>query len=244
MKRFIIVVVILLLIGGSGFWFWTTNSNGSPKYRYAKVERGDIIATISATGTIQPVTQLQVGTQVTGTIKKLFADFNSRVKANQVIAQIDFAQFEARVNQDKANLIRAEADIDRVKATLVQAQKDLERAKELTRRELISQAELDAAIATYDSLVAQLKVAEAVVKQSKATLEISEVNLRYTTIVSPIDGIVVARNVDVGQTVAASLQAPTLFIIADNLKNIQVQARVPETEKGKIFFGKGGRVHL
>src|SRR3989338_320681 len=152
MKRFIIVVVILLLIGGSGFWFWTTNSNSSQKYRYAKVERGDIIATISATGTIQPVTQLQVGTQVTGTIKKLFADFNSRVKANQVIAQIDFAQFEARVNQDKANLIRAEADIDRVKATLVQAQKDLERAKELTRRELISQAELDAAIATYDSL--------------------------------------------------------------------------------------------
>jgi HlyD family secretion protein len=175
---------------------------------------------------------------VTGTIQKLFADFNSRVKADQLVALIDPAPFQARVDQDQANLLRAQADVERVKANLVQAEKELTRSKELAKRELISAAELDAATASYDSLVAQIKVAEATVAQSRSTLQISTVNLGYTKIKSPIDGLVISRNVDVGQTVAASLSAPTIFVIADSLKKIQVQASVAEADIGKIVSGQ------
>ncbi|HKB14969.1 MAG TPA: efflux RND transporter periplasmic adaptor subunit [Planctomycetota bacterium] len=213
-------------------------SRSGPRFRLVRVERGDLLVVVNATGTVEPVTQVQVGTQVTGSIQKLFADFNSRVTAGEVLAQIDPAPFKALVDQNRANLIRAQADVGRVQASLVQAEKELTRSRELAKRELISPSDLDAAVAAYDSLVAQEKVAQAVVDQGKATLDSSEVNLRYTTIVSPIDGIVVSRNVDVGQTVAASLQAPTLFVVADNLKKIQVQASVAEADIGRIAVGQ------
>src|SRR5262245_34652141 len=213
-------------------------SRSGPRFRLARVERGDLLVVVHATGTVEPVTQVQVGTQVTGSIQRLFADFNSRVAAGEVLAQIDPAPFRALVDQNRANLIRAQADVGRVRASLVQAEKELTRSRELAKRELISPSDLDAAVAAYDSLVAQEKVAQAVVDQGKATLDSSEVNLPYTTIVSPIDGIVVSRNVDVGQTVAASLQAPTLFVVADNLKKIQVQASVAEADIGRIAVGQ------
>jgi HlyD family secretion protein len=238
MKRVLIIAVVLLAVAGGGIWYWARGANGAPAFRLAKVERGDLLVTVTATGTVQPVTQVQVGTQVSGTIQKLFVDFNSRVKAEQLVAQIDPAPFQARVDQDQANLLRAQADVERVKANLVQAEKELARSKELAKRELISAAELDAATAAYDSLVAQIKVAEATVAQSRSTLQISTVNLHYTEIKSPIDGLVISRNVDVGQTVAASLSAPTIFIIADSLKKIQVQASVAEADIGKIVSGQ------
>lgn len=244
MKRFVWIVVLLALAGGAAYWYWHKSSTQAATFRTAKVERGDLLVTVSATGTVQPVTQVQVGTQVTGTILMLGpdsdhqVDFNSHVTAGQVIAQIDPASFQARVDQDKANLARAKADIDRIKASLVQAEKELARSRELAKRDLISASELDAAVASYDSLAAQIKVAEATVAQSEATLKISQVNLNYTTIISPVDGVIVSRNVDVGQTVAASLQAPTLFVIADNLKKIQIQASVAEADIGKISDGQ------
>jgi HlyD family secretion protein len=238
MKRLLIVALVVAAAGGGGAWYWARGANGTPSFRTAKVERGDLLVTVTATGTVQPITQVQVGTQVTGTIQKLFADFNSRVKADQLVAQIDPAPFQARVDQDNANLLRAQADVERVKANLVQAEKELARSKELSKRELISAAELDAATAAYDSLTAQVKVAEATVAQSRSTLQISTVNLGYTNIKSPIDGLVISRNVDVGQTVAASLSAPTIFVIADSLKRIQVQASVAEADIGKIVSGQ------
>jgi HlyD family secretion protein len=237
-KRIAIAAAVLLAAGGGAYGYRIWVANDATVYLTAKVERGDLLVTVTSTGTVQPVTQVEVGTQVSGTVQRLDADFNSRVKAGEIVAQIDPASFKASVDQDRANLLRAQADVERVKASLVQAGKDLARSKELARRDLISVADLDVAIAAYDSLVAQLKVAEATVIQSKATLRISEVSLGYTRIVSPIDGLVISRNVDVGQTVAASLQAPTIFIIADSLRKIQIQASVSEADIGKIVSGQ------
>lgn len=234
MKKFLVILILLAFLGGGAWWlFWPASTSVS--YRTAKLERGDLWVLVTATGTVQPVTQVQVGTQVGGTIRTLEADFNSRVTAGMVLAQIDPAPFQARVEQDRANLRKAEADVERVQASLVQAEKELERSRELAKRSLISPSELDAAEATQRSLAAQVKVARASVAQSQAALENSLVNLGYTTIVCPVDGIVISRNVDVGQTVAASLQAPTLFVIAANLKRIQIQASVSEADIGRIF---------
>ena len=227
----------VLVVAGTGLAFWFGRTKDATDYRTAKADRGDIVVTVTASGAVQPITQVQVGTQVSGVIQKLLVDFNSRVKAGDVVAQIDPAQLRARADQDRATLVRSEADVARVKAGLVQAEKELARSRELAKRELISPSELDAAIATHDSLAAQVRVAEAVVTQSRAALEVSEVNLRYTTIVSPIDGIVISRNVDVGQTVAASLSAPTLFVIAENLKKVQIQASVAEADVGRVAVG-------
>ncbi|HVE40340.1 MAG TPA: efflux RND transporter periplasmic adaptor subunit [Planctomycetota bacterium] len=234
MKKAIVIVLLLAAAGGAGWWFWFHGSDAPLKYRFAKVERGDIKVTVNATGTVQPYLLVQVGTQVTGTIQKLLVDFNSQVKKGDLVAQIDPAPFQAKVDQDKANLARAQADVIRVKAMAVQAEKELGRSRELQKKDLISGSELDAAVATYESSAAQVKVAEASVAQAQAALESSQVNLRYTTIVSPIDGVVISRNVDVGQTVAASLQAPTIYVIADDMKKVQIQASVAEADIGRI----------
>jgi HlyD family secretion protein len=233
MKKTLWFIPLAALAGATVWWFWLRPAPPA-HYRVAKIERGDLRVTVTATGTVQPFLLVQVGTQVTGTIQKLFVDFNSKVKAGQVVALIDPAPFQSLVDQNKANLARAESDVGRVKASLTQAEKDLARARELQKKELISPSDLDAAVATYDSLVAQVKVADATVDQGRATLESSAVNLRYCTISSPIDGVVISRNVDVGQTVAASLAAPTIYVIADDMTKIQVQASVAEADIGRI----------
>ncbi len=238
MKRIWIVGGMLALTAGA-VWLWQAQeAKASLAYRSAPVERGTLRVTSTATGTVQPVTQVQVGTQVSGTIKTLHADFNSRVKAGQVLAQIDPALFQSRLDQDKANLARALADVERVRAGLVQAERDLERARKLAAGGLVPASDLDAAIASRDSLAAQIRVSEAGVDQARSSLQNSQVNLDYTTILSPIDGIVVSRSVDVGQTVAASLSAPTLFVIAGSLEKIQVQASVSEADIGRIALGQ------
>lgn len=231
-----LILIVLLATGGAGalWWFGFHNGRSDVKYRFGKVEKGDLLVTVTATGTVQPFLLVQVGTQVTGTVQKLNVDFNSKVKANEVVAQIDPAPFQAVVDQNKANLDRAVADVVRVKALLTQAEKDLARSRELQKKELISASDLDTAVATYDSLAATVKVSDASVAQAQATLESSLVNLRYTTIVSPIDGFVISRNVDVGQTVAASLAAPTIYVISDDMKKIQIQASVAEADIGRI----------
>ena len=238
MKKAIWTLLLLGAAGGAGWYFFFRSSAAAPKYRLAKIEKGDLRVTVTATGTVQPFALVQVGTQVTGTIQKLMVDFNSRVTAGQVVAQIDPAPFQTRVDQDRANMARAEAEVVRVKAMLVQAEKELARARDLMKRDLVSTSELDAAVAGFDVSVAQVKVAEAGVAQSKAALESSQVSLRYTTILSPIDGIVISRNVDVGQTVAASLSAPTIYVIADDMKRVQVQASVAEADIGRVQAGQ------
>jgi HlyD family secretion protein len=234
MKKLIVVLLLIAVGGGAGWWFFFRNADSGPKYRTGKIERGDLRVVVAATGTVQPYLLVQVGTQVTGTIQKLHVDFNSQVKKGDVVAQIDPAPFQAKVDQDKANVVKAQSDVIRVKAQLVQAEKELARSRELQKKDLISASDLDAAVATFDSLTAQVQVSEASVVQAQAALESSTVNLRYTTIISPIDGVVISRNVDVGQTVAASLQAPTIYVIADDMKRVQVQASVAEADIGRI----------
>jgi HlyD family secretion protein len=232
--KILLVLLILALGGGAAWWFGFHNAEAPVKFRTAKVERGDLRISVASTGTVQPFLLVQVGTQVTGTIQKLMVDFNSKVKANQIVAQIDPSPFQAKVDQDKANVVKAEADVIRVKANLTQAEKELARARELQKKELISGSDLDTAVANFDSLAAQVQVADASVIQAKAVLDSSMVNLRYTTIISPIDGVVISRNVDVGQTVAASLAAPTIYVISDDMKRMQIQASVAEADIGKI----------
>ncbi len=229
--------VALSVTGAFAYWF-SNLEPALPPYRFARVERGDLRVVVTATGVLQPITSVPVGAQVTGRIQTLHADFNSRVKAGQVLAEIDPAPLRIRLDQDRANEDRARSDVERVKPGLIQAEKELRRARQLAQKELIAPADADVAVATYDSLVAQLKTAHAVVAGAQAAVEGSEVNLKYCTILSPIDGIVLSRNVDVGQTVSAGLQAPTLFLISGSLARIQIMASVSESDIGKIRQGQ------
>lgn len=261
-----IVIVIIILAGGLLFYQWTDQKGSNQKFRFVKVERGDIRFVVTATGTINPVITVLVGSQVSGTIKALYADYNSRVKEGQVIAQIDPAIFEAQVEQGRANVLNAQANIINAKANLenakanlvkaevgvLDAKRTLDRNRPLVEKKVIAQAAMDTAQTNYDTAVAQKDVAKAQVEsaasqvesskaqveQAKAALKVSETNLRYATIRSPVNGIVISRNVDVGQTVAASLQAPTLFTIAKDLTQMQVDTNVSEADIGRVAVGQ------
>jgi HlyD family secretion protein len=198
------------------------------------VTRGSIVTRVSATGTLEAVTTVQVGSQVSGIIESLNADFNSIVKKGQVLARLEQSLFRSAIEQAQANLVRAEADHERVRMMLTDAETRLARAKELAARQLIPANELEAAEVTRASTEAQLRSSAASVVQARASLQQAQVNLSKTVITSPIDGIVISRNVDVGQTVAASLSAPTLFVLAADLTQMQVNASIDETDLGDI----------
>jgi len=218
----------------------------------AKVERGEINDVVEATGTINAVINVQVGSQVSGTIAKLNADFNSRVHKGDIVALIDPALFKGALQQAtadlenaKANLSAAQANLEKARASMVQTKADYSRAAGLFQSGIVSQQQLDVAKANFDSAnagvngaVASVTQAEAQVSQKKAAVEVAQTNLDYTIIRSPIDGTVVARNVDVGQTVAASLQAPTIFTIAQDLSKMWVYAKTDESDVGNIRVGK------
>jgi HlyD family secretion protein len=264
-RGYLILTVILLAIflTGAYFLYPTIGKQGTnQKFRTMKVERGEIGSIVTATGTINPVITVLVGSQVSGTIKALYADFNSRVKEGQVITQIDPAIFEAQVEQGRANVLSAQANLLSAQANLkngqanlskaeiavVDAKRTLERNHDLIERKVIAQATLDTAQTSYATAIAQKDMAKAQlesarsqvesskaqVEQARAGLKVAETNLRYTTIRSPVNGIVISRNVDVGQTVAASLQAPTLFTIAKDLTQMQVETNVSEADIGRI----------
>jgi len=267
-KKYLIgMVIIILILAGGILLRQLSGQNGSnQKFRLAKVERGEVSLAVTATGTINPVINVLVGSQVSGTIKALYADFNSQVKEGQVIAQIDPAIFEAQVEQGRAsvlnaraNLLNAQANLENAKANLTKAdvavldaKRTLDRNQPLLEKKIIAQATLDTAQTNYDTAVAQTDVAKAQVEsaksqiesfkaqveQTKAALRVAETNLRYATIRSPVNGTVISRNVDVGQTVAASLQAPTLFTIAKNLAEMQVDSNVSEADVGRIAVGQ------
>jgi len=240
MKRWIIglVVAAVVLAGFFVIRHYSSAKSGEVRYRTGKVERGDVIQAVRATGTIQPIRLVQVGTQVNGPIRKLYVDYNSQVKAGDLVAQIDPTTYEAKLAQDQANLTESQANVEQTQAKLLQAEKELERAKILTSKEMISQSDLDTAIATRDTLTAQLKVVRAAVAQAEASLRLSKANLGYTTISSPVDGVVIARNVSEGQTVVASMSAQVLFLIATDLRKIQVEASIPEADIGNVVPGQ------
>src|SRR3984885_9643722 len=231
---------------------WGLNRTTPAQHFTAKVERGAINDVVEATGTINAVIMVQVGSQVSGTISKLNVDFNSRVHKGDVVALIDPALFKgallqavADLENSKANLIAAKANLEKAKAGLVQTKADYDRAVALTKSGVQSQQQLDLAKANYDSAnaavngaAANVTQAEAQVSQKDAAVAVAQTNLDYTVIRSPIDGTVVARSVDVGQTVAASLQAPTIFTIAQDLTKMWVYAKTDESDVGNIKIGK------
>jgi HlyD family secretion protein len=291
MKRLLSLALVVIVVGAAVWGYLYTQSRGSaPKYRTVRVERGPLTAAVSATGNLNAVTTVQVGSQVSGQIANLMADFNSVVKKGQVIARIDPAIFEAKVNQARAdvdsaqaNVINQQAQVERARAdvenaraalaeakantakarvTVVDSKRDFDRKTELFRRELIAKSDLDSSQAAHDSSAAlldaarakeqsllaaigsaeaqlrvnqaMLEAARAQAKQKRAALDQAQIDLDHTTIRAPVDGVVVSRAVDVGQTVAASLQAPTLFTIAQDLTKMQVETSVDEADIGKI----------
>jgi HlyD family secretion protein len=209
-----------------------------PDYRTEPVTRGDIQQAVTATGNVNAVTTVLVGTQVSGTIKTLFADFNSRVKKGQMIARIDPSTFESQVLQAQANLLSAQANLEKAEASLVDAKRTFERNKELLTKNLIARSDLDTAETNYSTSKAQVNASKAQVEQTRAALEYAQQNLAYTKIVSPVNGVVISRNVDVGQTVAASFQTPTLFTIAEDLTKMQIDTNVAESDIGVIKVGQ------
>ena len=234
MKRATTVLLLIAAIGaGAGAFYYRHNGN-EVQVNTSSVSRGEIVDTVGATGTLQAVVTVQVGSQVSGTISWLGADFNSIVKKGQVIARLEPSLFEAEVAQAKANLIKSQADVEHNKVALTDAQQKYARTKELAARNLLPQSDLDAAKIAVDSAAAMLRSSEATVEQAKATLNQNQVNLEHSIIEAPIDGIVTQRSVDVGQTVAASMQAPTLFIIAADLTKMQVNANIDEADVGRI----------
>lgn len=238
MKKKIIVGLIVLALVVAGIVFLYGNKGNGVRFRTATVTTGSLRATVTATGTMNAVTTVLVGTQVSGTIKGLHVDFNSKVKKGQVIAEIDPATFQAQVDQARANLLAAKANVDKTRATLNDSVKARGRSRELFARNLIARSDLDTAEATHDANDATVRAAMAQVAQTEAALRYAETNLRYTRIISPVDGVVVSRAVDVGQTVAASFQTPTLFTIAQDLTKMQIDTNIDEADIGKI---KGGQ---
>jgi HlyD family secretion protein len=223
-KRVLIIGIVVALIALVGAFFYARRGSAEPKFRKGKVDKGDVVATVTATGTLSAVTTVQVGSQVSGIIAKLFVDFNSLVKKGQLLAELDPTPFQQAVEQSRANL-------DKAKVQLRNDEIALTRAKKLFADQLIAQSDLDGAQTTRDSDVAT-------VAQVTAQLRQAETNLSYTRITSPIDGVVVSRQYDVGQTVAASFQAPVLFTIAQDLTKMQVLTNIDEADVGRVQVGQ------
>lgn len=265
-KRWIwLVLVIIVMASAASYQLWT-RSRATPAYRTAKIEKGILTSSVAASGTLQPVVSVLVGSQVSGQLKEVLVDFNSLVKKDQLIARIDPETFEYKVRQAEADLDAARAQVltqqaliaaqraavSQVEVSLADARRDLERKQQLQAKNFISGADVDKARAVANAMAEQLKAAQAqvevaranagnvaaVVKQREASLAQTRVDLARTAIRAPISGIVIKRSVDKGQTVAASLQAPELFIIAENLTEMRVDTSIDESEIGKIKIGQ------
>ncbi len=220
-KTTVLLVGLILAAGVAAYSYWPNGkSPPSERYRTQTVDRGDIVQTITANGTLNPVVLVNVGTQVSGTVRKIHADFNDRVKEDQVLAELDPALFQAQVRQSEANVLAAQA-------ALALARIKIDRVATLQQKNLVAKEELDIARQQVDAATAQLKLAE-------AQLERDRINLRNSVIRSPISGVVVARSVDVGQTVAANFQTPTLFQIAQDLRQMQINTSIAEADVGSL----------
>jgi HlyD family secretion protein len=245
MKRRTVALVVLLVaatitVGA----FYSRRDAAIPELTTAAVTRGPIVSVVSATGTVQPVTTVQVGSQVSGIVESLSADFNSIVHKGQVVARLDQSTFLSSLEQARANLVSAQADAERLRVARDAANTALVRAQELAARQLLPAADLQAAQSESRTAAAQVAGADARVQQAKSAVQSAEVTLAKTVIASPIDGVVTARNVDVGQTVSASMSAPTIFIIAADLERMQVNANIDESDLGQIAAGQDVSFHV
>jgi len=233
---FIWFFVFLGVAAGAFGYMRSQNSKRASTLRYdtVKVDTGRIVAKVTATGTVSALVTVQVGSQVSGRIQYLYVDFNAPVKKGQLIAKIDPQLFEAATEQARANLGAAQGNLTKAKAQAVDADRQYRRSRALVERQLIAQAEVDTAQTNAEVAIAQVEAAKGSVAQAQAALHQAQINLAYTDIVSPTNGVVISRNVDVGQTVAASLQAPILFLIAEDLAKMQVDSSVAEADVGKL----------
>ena len=232
----IVLGLCVLATGGIGFWQWRKSVAASavPRYETVAIDRGPIVAKVTATGTLSALVTVQVGTQVSGRIKEINVDFNSAVKKGQVIARIEPALFAAALESARANFLAAQGSIAKLEAQAENAKLQYDRAEQLFERKAIAQADLDTARATMRAANGDVVAARGNQAQARAALNQAQVNLDYTTIKSPTTGVVISRSVDVGQTVAASLAAPTLFLIAEDLTKMQVDTSVAEADIGKL----------
>lgn len=240
MNTRLVAGAILLGAAGLAAWKFLPADEGNadaPTFTTANASRGKLVARVTATGSLSSLVTVQVGSQVSGRIQSLHADFNSQVKEGDVIARIDPQIFEANVEQARASLLAAEGNMTKAKALATDAQRQATRARELAEQRLISQAERDTAVANAESAQAGIASAQGSVALAQAALNQARINLAYTVIRSPTDGVVISRSVDVGQTVAASLQAPVLFTIAQDLRKMQVHTNVAEADVGKLQEG-------
>jgi HlyD family secretion protein len=237
--KLLIAIIAVMTLGVSvAAYYRMTGTATEPQVNTAAVTRVDIRPNVQATGTLQAVSTVEVGSQVSGRISELHADFNSVVRKGQVIARLDPSLFQAEVEQAQATRVRLEAEENRAQVQQQDAATKLTRAKDLAAANLIPRQDLDTAQATYDAAIAAVKSAHANVVQARAALNQAQVNLQHTVIEAPTDGVVISRNVEVGQTVAATMQAPTLFVIAGDLSKMQVNASVDEADIGAIRPGQ------
>ncbi|MBI4081933.1 MAG: efflux RND transporter periplasmic adaptor subunit [Candidatus Lambdaproteobacteria bacterium] len=227
------VILAAATIAGCG----QNQSKKELRYETVQVERGPLIARVSASGTLSALVTVQVGSQVSGRILTLSADFNSRVRRGQVLATLDPALFKAALAISRANVAAAEANLGQAMVQAEYNRRQYLRQKELAASGIVNRADLETAEAAAETSQAQVKAAQGVREQARAALSQAEINLSYTTIISPINGVVISRNVDIGQTVAASLQAPTLFVIAEDLRKMQVDTSIAEADVGRLKDG-------
>jgi len=233
MKKYILLAIgILCCAGIASFIYFSGKSDVT--YRTVAVTRGTIIATVSATGNLSAVTTVQVGTQVSGTIQKLYVDYNSRVKKGQTIAEIDPSLFRAAVEQALGNYLTAQANLQKARVTSMDADRTLTRNRKLLADGVVSQGDYDTAETSAMAARAAVKAAEGALSQTRGALMQARTNLKYSIIRSPVDGVVISRAVDVGQTVAASFQTPTLFTIAQDLTKMQIEVSVDEADISRI----------
>ncbi len=243
-KLMLTVAVVAAVTAGAAAYYRGAGADTGPGVATAEVVRGSVVASVEATGTLEAVTTVDVGTQVSGTIKALYADYNSQVRKGQVIAQLEPSLFQTQVEQSRATVQRLEAEVDSAKVAVGDTQIKLKRARELSEQQLIPATDLEAAEANARQADASLKAAQAQLVQGRASLRNADVNLGHATIRAPIDGVVISRSVDVGQTVEASMSAPTLFVLAQDLRQMQVNASVDEADIGRIGPGQHVEVRV
>ncbi|MCK9437864.1 MAG: efflux RND transporter periplasmic adaptor subunit [Synergistaceae bacterium] len=234
----ILAVIMVLIVISGGLYCHYTKSSDEIRYKTARAERSDLRSVIQATGTLDAVETVDVGTQISGTVKEIYIDYNSVVKEGQLIAEIDSATQQADVAQAEANLMAARADLMNSEAVLANAEKSLARTRKLAEKDLIAKADVDTEEKTYLTSKAQVASSRARIAQYQATLNKTKINLGYTRIYSPVDGVVVAKNVEKGQTVAASYQTPSIAEIAKDLSQMQVEVNVDEADIGGVREGQ------
>lgn len=234
-KRYLFLIAAIIILGVAVFGIIKTKE---AKYVTKDLERCTITEFVEASGTINPVNTVSVGSTVSGLVKEIYVDFNSEVKKGQLLALIDPANFETQVKQNQAQLANAQANLAKLQAVADFNAKQYQRYKNLYDKNFIAKSELDEKYSTYKSDIAQINSARAQINQYQSALKISQINLSYTRIIAPVDGTVISREVDVGQAVAASFQAPELFLIAQDLTKMQIEVSVSEADIGKVKEGQ------